>query len=67
MLEVSGAQSDLASKSAQIGLGVNLAKWRAFNAYLASSTNTAESKFEVRVTVCPIYGTFGKPYPPNGG
>ena len=47
MLEVSGAQSDLASKSAQIGLGVNLGEVRrAFNAYLASSTNTAESKFE---------------------
>ena len=47
MLEVSGAQSDLASKSAQIGLGVNLGEVRrAFNAYIASSTNTAESKFE---------------------
>jgi len=45
--EVSGSQSEFASKSAQIGLGVSLGEVRrAFNAYLAQSSNAAESKFE---------------------
>jgi len=45
--EVSGSQSELSSKSAQIGLGVSLGEVRrAFNAYLAQSTNSAESKFQ---------------------
>ena len=45
--EVSGSQSELASKSAQIGLGVSLGEVRrAFNAYLAQSANSAESKFQ---------------------
>jgi len=45
--EVSGSQSSLASKSAQIGLGVSLGEVRrAFNAYLAQSANSAESKFQ---------------------
>ena len=45
--EVSGSQSEFASKSAQIGLGVSLGEVRrAFNAYLAQSSIAAESKFE---------------------
>ena len=45
--EVSGSQSELSSKSAQIGLGVSLGEVRrAFNEYLAQSTNSAESKFQ---------------------
>ena len=45
--EVSGSQSELSYKSAQIGLGVSLGEVRrAFNAYLAQSTNSAESKFQ---------------------
>jgi len=45
--EVSGSQSELSSKSAQIGLGVSLGEVRrAFNEYLARSTNSAESKFQ---------------------
>ncbi len=45
--EVSGSQSELASKSAQIGLGVSLGEVRrAFNSYLAQSANSAESKFQ---------------------
>ncbi len=45
--EVSGSQGDLASKSAQIGLGVTLGEVRrAFNSFLAQSHNSAESKFQ---------------------
>ena len=45
--EVSGSQSELASKSAQIGLGVSLGEVRrAFNSYLFQSANSAESKFQ---------------------
>ena len=45
--EISGTQSELSSKSAQIGLGVSLGEVRrAFNEYLAQSTNSAESKFQ---------------------
>ena len=45
--EVSGSQSSLASKSAQIGLGVSLGEVRrAFNTYLTQSANSAESKFQ---------------------
>ena len=45
--EVSGSQSELASKAAQIGLGVSLGEVRrAFNMYLTQSANSAESKFQ---------------------
>ncbi len=45
--EVSGSQGDIASRSAQIGLGVSLGEVRrAFDAYLAQSNNSAESKFQ---------------------
>ncbi len=51
LLEVSGSQSELASKTAQIGLGVTLGEVRrSFNQYLAKSSNSAESKFEAATT-----------------
>jgi flagellar hook-associated protein 1 len=47
MLEVSGAQSALASKTGQLGLGVQISSVRrAFDAYLVHSANSAESKFQ---------------------
>mgnify|MGYP001172997618 FL=1 len=47
MLEVSGAQSALASKTGQLGLGVQIGDVRrAFDAYLVQSANSAESKFQ---------------------
>ena len=45
--EVSGSQSELTSIAAQVGLGVSLGTVRrAYNSFLASSTNTAESRFQ---------------------
>ena len=45
--EISGSQSELTSIAAQVGLGVNLGTVRrAYNSFLASSTNTAESRFQ---------------------
>ena len=47
MLEVSGAQSALASISGQLGLGVQIGEVRrAFDAYLVQSANSAESRFQ---------------------
>ena len=45
--EVSGSQSGLTSMTSQIGLGVNLSEVRrAYNVFLASSTNSSQSRFE---------------------
>jgi flagellar hook-associated protein 1 FlgK len=45
--EVSGSQSGLTSITSQIGLGVNLSEVRrAYNVFLASSTNSSQSRFE---------------------
>ena len=45
--EVSGSQSELTSIAAQVGLGVSLGTVRrAYNSFLASSTNMAESRFQ---------------------
>jgi flagellar hook-associated protein 1 FlgK len=45
--EVSGSQSGLTSLTSQIGLGVNLSEVRrAYNVFLASSTNSSQSRFE---------------------
>ena len=45
--EVSGSQSELTSITSQIGLGVNLSEVRrAYNVFLASSTNSSQSRFE---------------------
>jgi flagellar hook-associated protein 1 FlgK len=45
--EVSGSQSGLTSITSQIGLGVNLGEVRrAYNVFLASSTNSSESRFQ---------------------
>ena len=45
--EVSGSQSELTSISTQVGLGVSLGTVRrAYNSFLASSTNSAESRFQ---------------------
>ena len=45
--EVSGSQSELTSIAAQVGLGVSLGTVRrAYNSFLANSTNTAESRFQ---------------------
>ena len=47
LTEVSGSQSGLTSISSQIGLGVNLGEVRrAYNVFLASSTNSSQSRFE---------------------
>jgi flagellar hook-associated protein 1 FlgK len=45
--EVSGTQSELTSITSQIGLGVALGEVRrAYNVFLASSTNSSESRFQ---------------------
>ncbi len=47
LTEVSGSQSDLTSITSQIGLGVNLGEVRrAYNVFLASSSNSSESRFQ---------------------
>ena len=47
LTEVSGSQSELTSITSQIGLGVNLSEVRrAYNVFLASSTNSSQSRFE---------------------
>jgi flagellar hook-associated protein 1 FlgK len=47
LTEVSGTQSELTSITSQIGLGVNLGEVRrAYNVFLASSSNSSESRFQ---------------------
>ena len=47
LTEVSGSQSELTSITSQIGLGVNLGEVRrAYNVFLASSSNSSESRFQ---------------------
>ena len=47
LTEVSGSQSGLTSITSQIGLGVNLGEVRrAYNVFLASSSNSSESRFQ---------------------
>ena len=47
LTEVSGTQSGLTSITSQVGLGVSLGEVRrAYNVFLASSTNSSESRFQ---------------------
>jgi len=56
LTEVSGSQSGLTSITSQIGLGVNLSEVRrAYNVFLASSTNSSQSRFESSQTLWSLW------------
>jgi flagellar hook-associated protein 1 len=68
LAEVSGTQSGLSSITSQIGLGVNLSEVRrAYNVFLASSSNSSESRFQSSQTFVESMERLENAILPSGG